>query len=147
MTIATLETRAAPALLAALRVVSGALFLAHGLVKVAGFPAGAQPGQQALLSLFGIGGLIEVVAGALLIVGFLTRPAAFIASGQMAVAYWMFHAPASVYPAVNGGDAAILFCFAFLYIAAAGVGAFSIDGLLHRASPKPASNIGCVAWQ
>jgi putative oxidoreductase len=147
MTIAALETRAAPILLAALRVVSGTLFLAHGLVKVAGFPAGAQPGQQALLSLFGIGGLIEAVAGALLIVGFMTRPAAFIASGQMAVAYWMFHAPASVYPAVNGGDAAILFCFAFLYIAAAGAGAFSIDGLLHRASAKPASKIGGVAWQ
>ncbi len=93
MTITTLETRAAPLLLAALRVVSGALFLAHGLVKVAGFPAGAQPGQQTLLSLFGIGGLIEVVTGALLIAGFLTRPAAFIASGQMAIAYWMFHAP------------------------------------------------------
>lgn len=147
MTTAFLEARATPALLAALRVVSGALFLAHGLVKVAGFPAGAQPGPQALLSLFGIGGLIEVVAGALLIVGFLTRPAAFVASGQMAVAYWMFHAPASVYPAVNGGDAAILFCFSFLYIAAAGAGAFSLDGLLHRVAPKLASNIGRVAWQ
>ena len=92
-----------------------------------GFPAGAEPGQQALASLFGIGGVIEIVTGGLLILGLFTRPAAFIASGQMAVAYWMFHAPKSPYPAVNGGDAAILFCFVFLYIFAAGPGAFSLD--------------------
>ena len=147
MNTSALETRAAPILLAVLRVVTGALFLAHGLVKVAGFPAGAQPGQQALLGLFGIGGMIEVVTGALLIGGFLTRPAAFIASGQMAVAYWMFHAPASFFPAVNGGDAAILFTFVFLYVAAAGAGAFSIDGLLRRVPSRPASNVGRVAWQ
>ena len=147
MNTSALETRTAPVLLAALRIVSGALFLAHGLVKVAGFPAGAQPGAQALTSLFGIGGLIEVVTGALLIVGFQTRPAAFIASGQMAVAYWMFHAPASFFPAVNGGDAAILFTFVFLYVAAAGAGAFSIDGLLRRVPSRPASNVCRVAWQ
>lgn len=114
-------------LLAALRIVAGLLFLAHGVVKVFGFPAGAEPGQQALASLFGIGGIIEIVTGGLLILGLFTRPAAFIASGQMAVAYWMFHAPKSPYPVVNGGDAAILFCFVFLYIFAAGPGAFSLD--------------------
>lgn len=119
--------RWSPQLLAALRVVAGLLFLAHGVVKVFGFPPGAEPGQQALASLFGIGGVIEVVTGGLLILGLFTRPAAFIASGQMAVAYWMFHAPKSPYPAVNGGDAAILFCFIFLYIFAAGPGAFSLD--------------------
>ena len=119
--------RWSPQLLAALRVVAGLLFLAHGVVKVFGFPAGAEPGQQALASLFGIGGVIEIVTGGLLILGLFTRPAAFIASGQMAVAYWMFHAPKSPYPAVNGGDAAILFCFIFLYIFAAGPGAFSLD--------------------
>ena len=113
--------------LAALRIVSGLLFLAHGVVKVFGFPAGAEPGQQDLLSLFGIGGLIELVTGLLLILGLFTRPAALIASGQMAVAYWMFHFPSSPYPAVNGGDAAILFCFVFLYIFTAGPGAWSID--------------------
>lgn len=113
--------------LAALRIVSGLLFLAHGVVKVFGFPAGAEPGQQALASLMGVGGVIEIVTGGLLILGLFTRPAAFIASGQMAVAYWMFHAPKSPYPAVNGGDAAILFCFVFLYIFAAGPGAFSLD--------------------
>ncbi|TFW10965.1 DoxX family protein [Brevundimonas intermedia] len=113
--------------LAALRIVAGLLFLAHGVVKVFGFPTGAEPGQQELLSLFGIGGLIELVTGLLLILGLFTRPAALIASGQMAVAYWMFHFPSSPHPAVNGGDAAILFCFVFLYIFTAGPGAWSID--------------------
>lgn len=115
--------------LGALRIVAGVLFLAHGLVKVFGFPEGAMPGQQPLLSLFGIGGLIEIATGTLLVLGRFTRTAAFVASGQMAVAYWMFHAPANFYPAVNGGDAAILFSFLFLYIAAAGPGAFNLDNL------------------
>jgi putative oxidoreductase len=137
----SVEARIAPLTLAALRVASGALFLAHGLVKVVGFPAGAQPGLQPLLSLFGVGGAIEVVTGALLIAGLFTRPAAFIASGQMAVAYWMFHAPASIYPAVNGGDAAILFSFIFLHIAAVGAGAFSLDGLLRGKGSEPGINL------
>jgi putative oxidoreductase len=139
----TVEARIAPLTLAALRIASGALFLAHGLVKVAGFPGGAQPGLQPLLSLFGVGGAIEVVTGALLILGLFTRPAAFIASGQMAVAYWLFHAPASIYPAVNGGDAAILFSFIFLHIAAVGAGAFSLDGVLRRKGFE--SRIGLAA--
>jgi len=113
--------------LAALRIVAGLLFLAHGVIKVFGFPAGAEPGQQELLSLFGVGGVIELITGLLLILGLFTRPAAFIASGQMAVAYWMFHFPSSPYPAVNGGDAAILYCLIFLYIFTAGPGAWSID--------------------
>ncbi len=117
----------APHLLGALRIVAGVLFLAHGLVKVAGFPEGAQPGQQELLSVLGIAGLIEIVTGSLIALGVFTRSAAFIASGQMAVAYWMAHAPASLYPAVNGGDAAILFSFVFLYLVAAGPGAFSLE--------------------
>lgn len=121
-------SRYAPQLLGLLRIVAGILFLAHGLVKLVGFPPGAQPGQQELLTLFGIGGVIELVAGALIALGLFTRPAAFVASGQMAVAYWMFHAPQSLYPVVNGGDAAILYCFLFLYFAAAGPGAFSVDG-------------------
>ena len=128
----TVKARFAPLTLAAVRITSGLLFLAHGLVKVIGFPTDAQPGVQPLLSLFGIGGAIEVVTGALLIGGLFTRPAAFIASGQMAIAYWMFHAPASLHPAVNGGDAAILFSFVFLHIAAAGAGAFSLDSLLRK---------------
>lgn len=119
--------RWSPHALAALRIVAGLLFLAHGVVKLFGFPEGAQPGQVEIASLFGVGGVIELVAGGLLVLGLFTRPAAFVAAGEMAVAYWMFHAPDSPYPAVNGGDAAILFCFVFLYIFAAGPGALSLD--------------------
>jgi putative oxidoreductase len=127
------ETKIAALALTALRVVSGALFLAHGLVKLIGFPADAAPGIQPLLSLFGVGGVIELATGVLLIAGLFTRPAAFIASGEMAVGYWLFHAPASFFPAVNGGDAAVLFSFIFLYFAAVGAGPFSLDVLLGRA--------------
>jgi putative oxidoreductase len=141
----TIETNVVPLTQAALRIVSGALFLAHGLIKVAGFPLGAQPGPQPLFSFFGIGGVIEIVTGTLLIIGLFTRPAAFIASGQMAVAYWLVHAPASFYPAVNGGDAAILFCFVFLQIAAAGSGAFSLDNLIARNPSQRFSAIGMSA--
>lgn len=118
----------APRALAALRIVAGLLFLAHGVVKLFGFPEGAQPGQVELASLFGLGAVLELVGGALLILGLFTRPVAFLLAGEMAVAYWMFHFPKSPYPAVNGGDAAILFCFIFLYLAAAGAGAWSLDG-------------------
>lgn len=131
-------SRFSPQLLATLRIVAGVLFLAHGLVKVAGFPEGAQPGQQAILSLFGIGGLIEIVTGGLLVLGLFTRPAALIASGQMAVAYWLFHAPASPFPVINGGDASILFSFIFLYIVAAGPGAFAVDDVLPKAARRAA---------
>ena len=117
-----------PQLLAVLRIVTGLTFMAHGIIKLFGFPAGAQPGQQEIMTLMGIGGILETVGGALIILGLFTRPTAFILSGMMAVAYWMFHAPASPYPAVNGGDAAILFSFVFLYFVASGPGAWSLDG-------------------
>lgn len=120
--------RFTPQALAALRVMTGLLFIEHGLVKLAGFPQGAQPGQQALLSLFGIGGVIELVTGLLVVVGLFTRPAAFIAAGQMAVAYFMFHAPQGFYPVLNGGEPAILFAFIFLLLSATGAGAYSLDG-------------------
>lgn len=120
-------SRWSPQFLGLLRIVAGLLFLAHGVVKLFGFPPGAEPGVQPLLSLFGVGAAIELVTGALIAIGLYTRLAAFIASGQMAVAYWMFHAPSSPYPVVNGGEPAILFCFVFLYLVASGPGAFSAD--------------------
>jgi putative oxidoreductase len=114
-------------LLGILRIVAGLLFLAHGLVKLFGFPPGAMPGQIPILGLLGAAALIELIAGTLILVGLFTRIAAFIASGEMAVAYRMFHAPKSIYPIVNMGEVAILFCFIFLYLAAAGPGAYSLD--------------------
>src|ERR1700726_1378857 len=91
------DTRCAPYLLAALRIVAGLLFLGHGIVKLLGFPPDAAPGQQEFLSLFGIAAVIEVVTGVLIMLGLFTRAAAYLASGEMAVAYWMVHAPQSLY--------------------------------------------------
>ncbi|HLN07556.1 MAG TPA: DoxX family protein [Xanthobacteraceae bacterium] len=137
--------RVAPYALAALRIVVGVLFLAHGIVKMFGFPPGAPPGAVPLASLLGVGAVIEIVTGALVALGLLTRPAAFVASGQMAVAYWMFHAPHSVYPVLNGGEPAILFCFVFLYVAAAGPGAFSLESLLRRGSSSATNSLSHAA--
>lgn len=122
-------SRFTPQAITALRVVTGLLFLGHGLVKLAGFPEGAQPGVQPLLSLFGAGAVIEVVTGVLVVLGLFTRPAAFLAAGQMAVAYFMFHAPSSFYPVLNGGEPAILFAFVFLLLSTTGAGAYGLDGL------------------
>lgn len=130
----SLEATWRPRALAALRIMTGLLFLAHGLVKLAGFPEGAQPGQQELLTLFGIGAVIETIGGALLVAGLFTRPAAFVMSGMMAVAYFMFHAPANFHPVLNGGEPAILFSFIFLYLTASGPGAWSLDGLRRQSS-------------
>ncbi|WP_309629693.1 DoxX family protein [Brevundimonas sp.] len=121
-----------PEALAILRIVTGLSFLAHGVIKLFGFPEGAQPGQQEIATLMGVGGVLETVGGVLIILGLFTRPTAFVLSGMMAVAYWMFHAPSSPYPAVNGGDAAILFCFIFLYLVTSGPGAWSLDGAKKR---------------
>lgn len=115
----------APQALAVLRIVAGLLFLLHGTQKLLGFPATEM--SPPLVSLFGAAGLIELVTGVLIIIGFFTRPAAFIASGTMAVAYWMVHAPNSLFPTNNGGDAPILFCFVFLYLVFAGPGAWSVN--------------------
>jgi putative oxidoreductase len=80
-----------------------------------------------LASLMGIGGILEIVGGALIVLGLFTRPVAFVLSGMMAAAYFMFHAPAGFYPIVNGGELAILYCFIFLFLAANGRGAISLD--------------------
>src|SRR5690606_22345628 len=115
----------APQALAVLRIMTALLFLAHGTQKLLGFPA-AEFAPPAF-SIFWISGLIEIVTGALIAIGFFTRPAAFLASGTIAVAYCMAHAPVNFFPANNGGDAAILFCFVFLYLIFAGPGAWSIN--------------------
>jgi putative oxidoreductase len=116
----------APRVLSILRIVVGLLFLEHGTQKLLGFPPSANPGP-ALLSLGGIQGLIEVVGGSLIVLGLFTRPVAFILCGDMAVAYFMSHFPTSFFPITNRGDAAILYCFVFLYLAVAGGGAWSLD--------------------
>ncbi len=117
----------APRLLSILRIVAALLFIEHGTQKFFGFPAGPPGGYPAFLSLLWWQAIIEVGGGILLLAGLFTRLTAFILAGNMAVAYWMVHAPKSTYPALNGGDAAILYCFVFLYIAAAGGGAWSLD--------------------
>src|SRR5215475_9265949 len=137
MSLPPSDARYAPHALAALRIVAGLLFFAHGLVRLLGSPPGAAPGPQEPLSLLGVAAAIELVTGTFMMIGLFTRAAALLASGEMAVAYWLAHAPHSVYPAVNGGDAAILFCFVFLYVAAAGAGALSLDGVLQRRRSSP----------
>ena len=116
----------APRLLSVLRIVAGLQFLEHGTQKFLSFPmrAGAEP---ALMSLLGVQGCLEVVGGLLIILGLFTRPVAFILAGDMAAAYFISHFPKNFFPALNGGDAAILFCFVFLYLAAAGGGVWSLD--------------------
>jgi putative oxidoreductase len=118
--------RLSPHALGILRIVTALLFIEHGTMKLFGFPASDMP-QAEIFSLMGFAGILEVVGGLLVLVGFLTRPVAFLLSGQMAVAYWMAHAPQSPFPVLNGGDASILFCFVFLYLVFAGPGAFSLD--------------------
>jgi putative oxidoreductase len=123
----------APRLLSVLRIVAALLFMMHGLQKLIGFPPSPMP-QPGMFSFMWIGGLIEAVGGFLLLIGLFSRAVAFLLSGEMAVAYWMFHAPESIYPALNGGDAAILYCFVFLYIAAAGPGPWSLDAMRNRSA-------------
>ncbi len=122
-------SRYQPQLLSALRIVAALMFIQHGTQKIFGFPAPAR-GPFEIASQMGIGGVIELVGGALLLIGLFTRPVAFILSGMMAVAYFQFHfANGGVYPLVNGGELAALYCWVFLYIVAAGPGAWAVDTL------------------
>jgi putative oxidoreductase len=127
-------------LLAILRIVAALLFLEHGTQKLFGFPPPVGGGGPATFSLLWFAAIIEVVCGLLLLLGLFTRQAAFVASGEMAFAYWLGHAPRNLFPALNGGDAAILYCFVFLYLMAAGPGAWALDnarGAKATASPAP----------
>lgn len=126
----------APRLLSILRIVAALLFMEHGLMKLFHFPV-AQPGApDPLPALMMVAGWLEVVGGGLLALGLFTRPVAFLLSGEMAAAYFMGHASHGFWPAVNGGDAAILFCFLFLYLSAAGPGPWSVDAV----RGKPGTN-------
>lgn len=124
----------APRMLSILRIVAALVFMAHGTQKILGFPASSM--NPEMFSLSWIAGILELVGGALLLIGLFSRPVAFILSGEMAVAYFLAHAPKSFFPALNGGDAAILFCFIFLYIAAAGPGPLSVDAQMRRGTDR-----------
>ncbi len=127
----------APRVLSILRIVAGLIFLEHGTQKFLSFPAGQMAGGGlGFDSPASAAGVVELVAGLLVTLGLFTRPAAFLASGTMAVAYWMAHAPNNFFPVNNGGDAAILFCFVFLYLVFAGPGPWSLDAA--RARPRAA---------
>ena len=120
-----------PRLLSVIRIIAGLMFMQHGLAKYFGFPAPFPVAVQAA-SLLGVAGVIEIVAGALIAVGLFARLAAFIASGEMAIAYFMFHFPKGFFPLANGGALAIFYCFFFLYIALQVPGPWSIDGARSR---------------
>lgn len=117
-----------PRLLSLLRIVAGLAFLQHGVSKYFGLP----PFPMPLNPLLYTAGAIELVAGTLILIGLFTRPAAFVASGMSAVGYFLVHAPKSFFPAVNQGEAILLYAFIFLYLAAAGAGPWSIDSLRGR---------------
>ena len=141
--LATL-VRYAPWGQAALRIMTGLLFMQHGLQKMFHFPdAGHHPEPFTLLSLAGIAGILETFGGLAIVLGLFTRPVAFLLAGQMAVAYFMFYFPdvadgwRGLFPVINGGEAAILFCFVFLHLMFSGPGALSLDKwrLLTRSEP------------
>jgi putative oxidoreductase len=123
-----------PQILALLRIVAGLLFLEHGLSKFFGIPVPFQ--VHPLPTLLVAAGVIELIGGFLITIGLFTRFAAFIASGEMAVGYFMAHFPKSPWPVANMGEAAILFCFVFLYLSAAGPGAWSVDSTRMK-TPTP----------
>ena len=121
----------APRLLSVLRIVTAFLYFCHGTQKMFGFPVAAR-GPLDLMSLSGASAVLEVVGGALLMLGLFSRPVAFVLSGHMAFAYLIGHASRGFWPIANGGELAIMFCFTFLYIAAAGPGPWSVDAAMRR---------------
>jgi len=119
----------APRLLSVLRIMSGLLFMQHGTAKLLGIPQMAMFAKLQPFTLSWFAGVLELVGGALLVIGLFTRPVAFVLSGLMAFAYFIAHAPRDFYPIVNAGELAALYCFVFLYFAAAGGGTWSVDAL------------------
>jgi putative oxidoreductase len=144
MTVAAKWSSWAPYLRSALRIVAAFMFIQSGTMKLFAFPMGVPPhggtvdfGSEPQIW---IGGLLEVVGGGLVLLGLFTRPVAFVLSGEMAVAYFQFHAPGGFWPVVNQGVPAALYCFVWLYLSAAGPGPWSLDAL--RARPRPATDEG-----
>ena len=128
--VATMRNEWEPRVLSIMRIMVGLLFMEHGTAKLLGFPPGTA--APALFTLHWFAGVIEMVGGALVALGLLTRIAAFIMSGEMAIGYFLSHAPQNFFPLVNRGDAAVLYCFIFLYLAVAGGGCWSLDRLISR---------------
>jgi len=122
----------APRSLSILRIITGLMIIEHGMGKIIGFPVFPAYANVQPLSLIGATGCIELFGGALLILGLLTRPAAFILAGEMAFAYFMGHAPKGFYPLINGGTLAIMYCFTCLYLSSAGAGPWSLDAAMKR---------------
>ena len=120
----------APRILSVVRIVAALIFIEHGTQKLFNFPPG--PNHPSAFTLLWFAAVLELFGGLLLLAGLFTRPVAFILSGEMAVAYWYAHAPRNIFPAVNGGDAAILYCFLFLYLVFAGAGVWSADAMWRR---------------
>ena len=118
-----------PITLSLLRIVAGLLYIPHGAQKLFG-AFGDQPAE--LLSLIWLAGVLEVFGGLMILAGWYTRPVAFILSGQMAVAYWLRHAPDGFWPILNGGELAAFYCFAYLFLSAAGGGNWSVDAWLRK---------------
>jgi len=119
-------------LLSLLRIMSGLLVLQHGVTKYLNFPV-SKFNNASITTMSGAAGVIELVCGALVVIGLFTRPAAFLLSGTTAVAYFYAHSPAGFFPILNGGELAVLYCFVFLYLAAAGAGPWSLDRILRKA--------------
>ena len=119
--------------LAVLRIVAALIFITSGTTKVLGFPPSpVQMPPIPAMSQIWIGAWMEIIGGLLILIGLFTRPVSFLLAGEMAVAYWQFHAPGSFWPTINQGIPAILYCFLFLYLMVAGAGAWSVDGMLAR---------------
>lgn len=128
-------TKASPHLLSLLRIVAALLFMQHGAQKLFGVPGGPFqliPFGNLFTVVPGLAGILEFGGGFLLLIGLFSRPIAFILSGEMAFAYFMAHAPGSFWPVINHGDLAVLFCFTFLYLSAAGPGPWSVDRLFRK---------------
>lgn len=132
-----IPARWAPYLQSVLRIVAAFSFMTHGTQKLFAVPVAAAREPVELVSLAGLAGVLETFGGVLLLVGLFARPVAFLLSGEMAVAYFLRHAPLGFWPILNRGEVAALFCFIWLYLAAAGPGSWSLDALRRRAGARP----------